>query len=240
MSIPGTGASTATRLLRLVVHAPDASTRPVNHDSLMDESERRLCIAARCGMPTEAMVATRVLDNATDFHRWQTEHALIMKRIAVERDCAAQRSVLLGASMALIHRKALFEYLRDRQVRGNARHQLMRAFFWQRDYASAVVQEHGNYLRSAASYLCSSHIGRQLLLDEIFNEPLLQYEDLYTDYFRTYCDAIVLPASDPMSACALPIATQLKQQVNEWRRALQSLATSRSGIWRRPVFAQPD
>lgn len=240
MSNPANRANTATRLLRLVVPVPDASIRPFDHDSLMDESERRLCIAACCGMPIEEMIAGRVLDNPTDFSRWQAEHAVIMKRIAIERDCGAQRCVLLSASMDLIHRKALFEYLRDREVRGSARRQLMAAFFNWRDYEGAVIQEHGNYLRSAASYLCSSHVGRRLLLDEIFDQPLLQYEDLYTDYFRAYCDSIMLPPGDPMSVCALPLAKQLKQQVGEWRRALQALAVSRSGTWRRPVFPQTE
>lgn len=234
MSTTAHGVTTASRLLRLVLPTPEVLARPVSHDTLMDESERRLCIAAHCGMPVEELIATRVLDNATDFRRWQDEHAGIMRRIAAERRSEAQRSALLCASMALIHRKALFEYLRDRAVRGNDRRNLMELFFKQRDYTSAVVHEHGNYLRSAASYLCSSHVGRQLLLDDIFNEPLMQYEDLYTDYFRAYCDALLLAANDPLAAIAMPMALQLKQRVCEWRNALHALATSRSGTWRRP------
>lgn len=228
--------STATRLLRLVLPASEPPAHPLSHDHLMDESERRLCIAAHCGMPIEEMIAGRVLDNATDFHRWQNEHAAIMRRIAIERHCEAQRSVLLSASMALIHRKALFEYLRDRRIRGDRRRRLMSLFFRQRDYESAMIIEHGNYLRSAASFLCSSHVGRQLLLDPVFDQPLMQYEEIYTDYFRAYCDSVLLPPTDPTAVFALPLARQLKQQVNEWRCALQALAISRSGTWRRPVF----
>jgi hypothetical protein len=230
------GASAATRLLRLGVPCPEPLAHPLSHDHLMDASERRLCSAAHCGRPMEEMIAGRVLDNATDFHRWQNEHAVLMRRIAVERHCEAQRGVLLSASMTLIHRKALFEYLRDRRIRGNRRQRLMRVFFRQRDYESAMIIEHGNYLRSAASFLCSSHVGRRLLLDPIFGQPLRQYEEIYTEYFGAYCDCVLLPSSDPTAAFALPLARQLKQQVNEWRCALQALATSRSGTWRRPVF----
>jgi hypothetical protein len=234
------GTSTATRLLRLVLPAAPPPAHPLSHDHLMDESERRLCIAAHCGTPLEEMIANRVLDNAADFCRWESEHAALMRRIAIERHCEAQRGALLSASMSLIHRKALFEYLRDRRVRGRQRRQLMALFFRQRDYASAIVIEHGNYLRSAASLLCSSYVGRRLLLDEVFDQPLQQYEEIYTEYFRAYCDSVLLPASDPTVVFALPLARELKQQVNEWRSALQALAVSRSGTWRRPTFPQVD
>lgn len=234
MSIRADAGSTATRLLRLVLPTQDAPSRIISHHQLMDESERRLRSAAHCGLPIEATVATRILDNARDYHRWEGEHANIMRRIAIERRCEMQKTALLCASLSLIHRKALFEYLRDREIRGNDRRRLIAIFFSRRDYNSAVIAEHGNYLRSAASYLCSSYVGRQVLLDEIFDEPLLQYEDLYADYFRAYCDSALLSDHDPMADYVRPLVLSLKQQVTEWRSALLALTQSSSGIWRRP------
>lgn len=236
MSTTRAGAgNTATRLLRLVL-IPDAPSRIISHNQLMDESERRLHSAAHCGLPIEETVAARILDNAKDYHRWEGEHASIMKRIAIERRCEMQKSALLCASLSLIHRKALFEYLRDRNIRGNERRRLIAFFFSHRDYDSAVIAEHGNYLRSAASYLCSSYVGRQLLLDEIFDEPLQQYEDLYADYFRAYCDSALLSNHDPAAGYVRPLVLPLKQQVTQWRSALLALTQSSSGIWRRPTL----
>lgn len=228
--------STATRLLRLVLPVHDVPSRIVSHHQLMDESERQLCSAAHCGVQTVETVAARILDNAREYHRWENEHAGIMKRIAGERRCDAQKIALLDASLALVHRKALFEHLRDRQIRGDARRRLVSLFFSHRDYETAVVAEHGNYLRSAASYLCSSYVGRRLLLDEIFDEPLTQYEDLYTEYFCAFCDLALLSDSDPMTACVRPLVLPLKRQVKEYRTALLALTQSSSGIWRRPAL----
>lgn len=237
MSTTRAGAGgTATHLLRLVLPTPGAPSRIVSHHQLMDESERRLHSAAHCGQPIEETIAARILSNARDYRRWEGEHAGIMKRISIERRCEMQKSALLCASLSLIHRKALFEYLRDREIRGAQRRRLIALFFSHRDYDSAVIAEHGNYLRSAASYLCSSHLGRQLLLDEIFDEPLMQYEDLYAGYFRAYCDFALLPYGDPMAAYVGPLVLPLKQQVRQWRCALLALTQSNSGIWRRPSF----
>lgn len=236
MSTTRASDGTTAHLLRLALPIPDAPSRIVSHHQLMDESERRLHRAAHCGLPIEETVATRILDNAKDYHRWEGEHAGIMKRISIERRGDMQKNALLCASLSLIHRKALFEYLRDRQIRGNQRRHLMAVFFSQRDYDSAVIAEHGNYLRSAASYLCSSYVGRRLLLDEIFDEPLLQYEELYANYFRAYCESALLSSDDPMAACVRPLVMPLKQQVHEWRCALLALTQSNSGIWRRPTL----
>jgi hypothetical protein len=232
-------ASTANRLLRLVLPLQDdAHSKRVSHRHLMDESERRLCLAAHCGQPVEELVATRILDNARDYHRWESEHARLMQRIAVERSGDMQKIALLSASLDLIHRKALFEYLREGSVRGEDRRRLIAHFFSRRDYERAVVAEHGNYLRSAASYMCSSHVGQRLLLDDIFDQPLQQYETLYSQYFRAYCESAVLDAENPRASYAESYMMLLKQQVNEWRGALHALANSRSGTWRRPNFAQ--
>jgi hypothetical protein len=240
MSVPRVdSASTATRLLRLVLPAHEAPGRVLTHRNLMDESERLLCAAAHCGQPIEELVASRILDNPHDYHCWENEHASIMRPIAMERSGEMQKCALLSASLALVHRKALFEYMRDREVRGTDRRRLMAHFFSRSDYSRALISEHGNYLRSAASYLCSSHLGRQLLLDEIFDEPLQQYEKLYGDYFRAYCDCALLADSDSQTSYMQPLLIPLKQQVNEWREALQALAHSRSGTWRRPNFSAP-
>src|SRR5918995_6968761 len=120
----------------------DASTgdfRRLSHARLMEESQLRLANAALSGPPDEERVATRILDDARGYRRWEDEHATLMRPIAAERLPGVQRAQLLNISLSLIHRKALFEYLRDEQVRGTRRQEIMAHFFSHRDYSSAVV-----------------------------------------------------------------------------------------------------
>ena len=202
----------------------------------MEESQRRLSDAVLSGEPDEERVATRILDNARVYRSWENEHATLMRRIATERLPSVQKAQLLTISLSLIHRKALFEYLRDERVRGVRRQELMALFFSHRDYASAVVAEHGRYMHSAASYLCSSHVGTKLMFDALFETPLAEYEDLYAGYFRTYCDVALAEDRNSVTTSMLPVLLDLKAQIGEWRQALLALTRSQSGVWRRPAL----
>ena len=208
----------------------------LSHDRLMEESQRRLANAVLCGQPSEERVATRILDNGRDYRLWENEHATLMRRIAAERLPSVQKAQLLDTALSLIHRKALFEYLRDEQVRGTKRYEIMAHFFANRDYQSAVVAEHGRYLRSAASYLCSSHVGSNVMFEALFETPLAEYEELYASYFRTYCNTLLASDDNAVAKSMLAVLVDLKAQIGEWRKALNGLTRSHSGIWRRPVI----
>ncbi len=214
--------------------AAAAPRGPLNHDRLMEASHTRLSAAADSDVEHEALVAARILDNPRDFGRWESQHAGIMTRVIVERFRDAQRYELLNQALVLVHRKALFEYLRDNAVRGNERVRLIRHFFQHREYSRAIVTEHTNYLHSAASYMCSTHVGTRVLLDEVFDDPLFQYEQLYSEYFRVHCNLVANPDSNASIVLA-PMLGTLRRQVADWRQALIALAHSRSGIWRTPV-----
>jgi hypothetical protein len=208
----------------------------LSHDRLMEASQRRINHAVTSGEPDEQRVATRILDSTRAYRRWENEHASLMRRIAAERLPAVQKAELLTISLSLIHRKALFEHLRDERIRGRHRQQIMAHFFHHRDYASAVVAEHGRYVQSAASYLCSSHVGSSLMFDALFESPLAEYEDLYASYFRTHCDIALASDRDAIATSMVPVLLDLKAQVSEWRQALIALTRSQSGIWRRPAL----
>ena len=200
----------------------------------MQESQRTLLNAAVSGEPDEEHIATRILDDSRLYRVWENEHATLMRRIAAERLPAVQKAQLLTISLALIHRKALFEYLRDEHIRGARREKLMRHFFAHRDYAGAVVSEHGRYTHTAASYLCANHVGSKVMFDALFGSPLVEYEDLYASYFRTYCDVTLASNRDAVAQSMQPVLLDLKAQIGEWRKALIALTHSQSGIWRRP------
>jgi hypothetical protein len=221
-------------LNRFGSHGCGNEFRRLSHDRLMEESQRRLANAVLSGPPIEERVATRILDSPRDYRRWEDEHAGLMRQIAAERLPGVQKAELLNISLSLIHRKALFEYLRDEQVRGKRREEIMAHFFAHRDYSSAVVSEHGRYLRSAASYLCSSHVGSHVMFDALFEAPLAEYEDLYASYFRTYCGTALASIDNAVAQSMLPVVVELKAQIGEWRKALVALTHSQSGVWRRP------
>jgi hypothetical protein len=210
--------------------------RRLSHDRLMEESQRSLANAVLSGLPSEERVATRLFDNASDYRRWESEHATLMRRIAVERLPGVQKAQLLNLSLSLIHRKALFEYLRDEQVRGTRRFEIMAHFSAHRDYTSAVVSEHGRYVRSAASYLCSNHVGSSVMFEALFETPLAEYEELYAGYFRTYCSTMLASDDNAVGKSMMPVLVELKGQIGEWRKALIGLTHSQSGVWRRPML----
>jgi hypothetical protein len=215
---------------RFAGHAATSEFYRLSHDRLMEESQRRLAHAAL----DEELAATRVLGDARTYRLWEDEHSTLMRRISVERLPNTQKSELLTIALALIHRKALFEYLRDDQVRGVQRQQIIGHFCTHRDYASAIVAEHGRYLRSAASFVCSSHVGSNVMFDTLFESPLAEYEEVYARYFRAYCHTAV--TNDLTARSMLPILAELKAEVGQWRKALVQLTHSQSGIWRRPKF----
>lgn len=202
----------------------------------MEESRRRLEGALSSDELNECRVAARILDSTRLYRDWENEHAMLMRRIAAERLPGAQKAQLLTIALSLIHRKALFEYLRDEHVHGPRREEIMALFFTHRDCAGAVVVEHGRYLQSAASYLCSSHVGSNLMFDALFESPLGEYEELYASYFRAYCDVALASDADAVATSMLPVLLDLKAQIGEWRQALIALTHSQSGVWRRPVL----
>jgi len=201
----------------------------------MQASEERLSAAVHSSLPHEQLVATRIIDSPRDFTRWEAYHSGLMRRIVLAGEADAQRTELLSAALGLIHRKATFEYLRNRPLKGRDRIRFFEHFSSHSDYHSAVIAEHGHYLRNAASYLCSSHVGTHVMLDETFDEPLMQYERLYMEYFRAYCDFVVGEHAAKGGGHLSTLLMPLKRDVSNWREALFALAHSRSGIWRTPA-----
>lgn len=211
-----------------------ASFERLSHERLMNASRACLERVSKSGQPQAEIVATRLFESAASYQTWENEHAALMRNVAAERLPTAQRVSMLSTSFSLIHRKALFEYMREKRLRGPQREALVRHFFPQRDFADALHAEHMQYVRSAASYLCVNHVGRDLMFDTLFARPLAEYEDRYHEYFYARCDQILAAAN----GLSLPIEmlSDLKNQVGEWRKALLALTQSQSGTWRRPKF----
>jgi hypothetical protein len=186
---------------------------------LMRESTDRVESALHSDNEQEQLVATRVLENPAMWQRWESEHANLMRVVAVTGFRQTQVAVLKKAALRLIERKALFEYARERGVRGETRRRLFAYFHPALDYSHAVVTEHSQYVRKACSFLCTSHVGAEVMNDSGFHTPMQQYEMLYREYFQMFCDSN-FGTEEGAEADLLPV---LKHELDACREGIMGL-----------------
>ena len=207
----------------------------LTHLRLMLESERRVEQAAESTEPRLQAVARHVLGDPGTRRRWRIEHSHYMRTVAERMRREQQRAALRTVAFGLVHRMALFEYLRDSTVRTEERRRVVALFHGSRTYSEAVVTEHRLFIRSAASQLCATYIGDKLLEDAAFDGPLAEYERRYHEYFELFCH---------VRACAAagehlfnPLLPYFKLRVSEQRAAILALDGSRpaAGVNSRPV-----
>jgi hypothetical protein len=210
----------------------DSSDGPVSTlEQLMDASDRRLTRVAASGAGADRLVAERIIGCPSEYEGWEREHSRLMQRVVSHSRSSRQKNALLGVAIELMHRKALFEYLREKRVVGTDREKLF-AYFRASDYPRSCVQEHTNYLRSAASLLCVRAIGTALLREPAFDLPLGRYQAAYTRYFEACCQMVLENTDRPD-----PQYSASKRQVEELREELLGNTTARSGTWKRPATA---
>ncbi len=207
----------------------------------MDESEARVEMAGCFESEADRLVASRILEHPDAYRRWEAEHAQLLRAVSAQAQLSRQVVVLRSAACALVHRKALFEYLRDCQVTGARRHRLFGLFYGFRDYTNAVLAEHGKYVRCSSSYLCMNYLGEHLMRDGALDEPLQIYEREYADYFRTFCDVELAQTEEEKHKVAPMQALQplLKYQLAEARRAILQMPHVPSEEWREASIRKP-
>jgi hypothetical protein len=194
----------------------------LSHSLLMEESESCIEDVARKGATAQAQIARRVLDDTRLYRHWEAEHERLMRSVAESRPMQ-QVAALRNACFGLIHRKALFEYLRQQKITGRDRHAVFELIYGDQDYVTAVLAEHGNYVRSASSLLCSHHLGLSLLADRAFGEPMLRYEQQYADYFRVFCGSALASNRYNNDDTLSTLVPYLKRQLGILRRAILAM-----------------
>jgi hypothetical protein len=207
----------------------------------MEESEICVVEAARSGTPAQMLVASRLISHPDTFQRWEIEHAQLMSRISVRTYLHQQAVVLRSTAMTLLHRKAVFEYLQERQLSLAQRRRLMAMFHSMQDYSSSLIAEHTNYLRGASSYWCSHHLARRLTKDGVFAEPLHLYEERYSDYFRVFCDVALADTEAEKQAVEPMRALQplLKHQLKEARHEILTMPYQPEKVWHEVEIRKP-
>jgi hypothetical protein len=184
-----------------------------NAARLMEYSERHLSLTARSGVSPEAQLASRLLENVVMYRSWEHSHGRLMHAVATAPRQTSPLE-LRKVTFLTLHRKAPFEYLRDRHITGRARRQLIQALFGgQQSYGRSLVREHEAYVSSACSLMCADSLCSAVLGDESFCEALEKYESAYAEYYRVYCDSLLAEQSGevaPMSALLPYLRYQLK------------------------------
>lgn len=193
----------------------------VSHERLMRESTDRVQSAQYSDNPNEQLVARRLLESPALFQTWEREHSGLMRGVANSGRIDTQSLLLKKATCRLIHRKALFEFLRDEQVRGSERQHIVASLHPTMDYAQSVTVEHGSYLRSACSFMCTSHVGGNVVRDPGFFDPMTRYQALYAEYFQIFCSTHFRTGSADaeLQGELLPL---LKYQLKECRAAIMN------------------
>jgi hypothetical protein len=188
----------------------------ISHSRLMRESTDRIESALHSDDEHELVVARRLAENSRTWELWENEHSGLMRHVADYGLLQTQAVALRQTALRLIHGKALFEYLRRKQIRGPERARMLRYFYPTRGYQYAVISEHGSYVRKACSYLCAAHVGTGLVHDPTFLDPMQHYESLFAEYFDLYCETL-FPTDGVVSAAERSLLPLLKHQLNEWR-----------------------
>lgn len=190
----------------------------ISHDNLMESSWQYVDVLAHQGSEDEQQIAGRVIGDPVLWRRWEAGHAQLMRNVADERRVRDQILALRQAALSLIHRKALFDYMRARHLVGAARRQLVAQFHGVADYPTAMVSEHDIWLRSSCSHFCSAHVGVNLMNDATFDEPLQLYEDHYREYFNAFCDSNLHDVKDSEGHANRALLPYLKNQLVSTRK----------------------
>lgn len=213
------------RLRRYVPAGDHVLLHAYKHARLMEESHSRVEKSASSATPEDRLVALRILERPVEFTRWEAHHDQLMRPVSGQARISGQMAALRQTAFTLVHRRALFEYLRTRQISGVKRRKLLAVFYGCADYSNALLTEHGNYVRSSSSYLCTQHLAEHLMHDPALDEPLDLYEEWYTEYFHAFCDVELAETEEEKAECLAQDSLKplLKHRVVEARKAILAM-----------------
>ena len=186
--------------------------RSLRYDRLMRVSHSHVAATARDDNQENQVLALRLMQHPGTYSDWEQRHSRLMQQVCQPTRLRRQMIKLRATTLSLIHRRCVFEYLRDRQLTGARRHRYIALFYGARDYATSMVIEHGHYTRTWISASCSRFIGAEVLRDPAFDAPLTVYEQWYTEYFRVFCDLQLLNEENVTTGCERALLPLLKER----------------------------
>jgi hypothetical protein len=192
----------------------------LRYDRLMRASHSHVEETARDDNQENQILAMRLIQHPGSYTEWENGHAHLMQQVCQPTRQRAQMVKLRETALRLVHRRSVFEYMRDRKITGRKRHDYIALFYGTRDYAQSVVLEHGYYARSWVSGSCSHFIGTEILRDPAFEAPMAAYELWYGEYFRAFCDLQLATTETVSTACERALVPFLKERAELARERL--------------------
>lgn len=156
------------------------------HKQLMDASEFALQDASESTVERDSRIATTILGDSNQYRQWESTHANLLLPVAEQSRKKRQVVALRQAKVQLVHRRALFRYLRAHELRGEQRRTLFRLFHSTLDLNDAILAEHRKYMLSVSSRISTDHIID--VIDDIHSIRLVNmYEKAFARYFEMKC-----------------------------------------------------
>ncbi len=107
--------------------------RGLEHDRLMRVSHSYVAATARDDGHEQQILAIRLMQHPATYTEWENGHSQLMQRVCQPNGLRAQIVRMRSTTLALIHRRAVFEYMRDRRLTGSRRHDYIALFYGTRD-----------------------------------------------------------------------------------------------------------
>ena len=197
--------------------------RSLRHERLMRVSHSHVEATAREENNEQQVLAMRLIQHPSTYSEWENRHSQLVQQVCQTNRLRNQMIRMRETTLSLIHRRSVFEYLRDRKITGAKRHHYIALFYGTRDYASSVVIEHGHYTHSSVSASCLRYIGSDVLRDPAFEAPLAAYEQWYSEYFRMFCDLQLATSENVTTACEKALLPFLKERATLARERLMRI-----------------
>lgn len=194
--------------------------------------------AAVNGTPEQARCASHVLRSPAVWRRWELEFGRAIRPVTAYRTRMLQIRNLRQVGLTWVHRAAPFRHLRDARVRGERRADLVLSLHSHASYSRAMLAEHELYRMSVCHSCCATYLGEDVLGDTLFEDAMRRYQQLYMDYFRSYCAAMQDRDAATIGA-ARSLLPMLKQQLAEMRRAILDHPLRAGWLQREAALREP-
>lgn len=198
------------------------------HRQLMTESEYALQDASESPVPRESRIASTVLSDNKKYREWELRHANLLLPVAEQSARKYQVLALRHADIALIHRRALFQYLQTHEVRGELRERLFRLFHTTLDFNEAILAEHRQYMLAFSSGISTNHI-IDIMRDDTSTHLVQQYETTFARYFEMKCFVATARDSDTVKIVRSSLRDLQGHLLRLRRRMETELPTERTG-----------
>jgi hypothetical protein len=193
----------------------------------MTESEYALQDASESPVPRESRIASTVLSDNKKYREWELRHANLLLPVAEQSARKYQVLALRHADIALIHRRALFQYLQTHEVRGELREKLFRLFHTTLDFNEAILAEHRQYMLAFSSGISTNHI-IDIMRDDTSTRLVEQYETTFGRYFEMKCFVATARDSDTIKIVRSSIRDVQGHLLRLRRRMETELPTERT------------